>query len=93
MHRAASVPGAEEPLAISGDADVPLLFKLKFAATLGLFPDAGTGKVNTELPVFSTVTAFGLSLLVEPTAVEAKPRLGGSVKSSFNTTKFPPPAI
>ncbi len=51
---------------------------------LGLFPLPGIGKFSTALPMFSTVTVCGLSLLVEPGAVNAKFRLGGSAKSSFN---------
>jgi hypothetical protein len=33
---------------------------------LGLFPLEGTEKLNAVLPLFSTVTVCGLSLLVEP---------------------------
>jgi hypothetical protein len=50
---------------------------------LGLFPLEGTEKLNAVLPLFSTVTVCGLSLLVEPGAVGAKLRLGESAKSSF----------
>ena len=49
---------------------------------LGLFPLIGTGKLSAALPMFSTVTLCGLSLLVEPQGVAAKLRLGGSQKSS-----------
>ena len=80
---AASVPGTDELLLRSGQAEAPPLFKLKFAERLGLFPVDGIGKVNGALPEFSTVTNCGL--LVDPTAVEGNVRLGGSAKSSFTT--------
>ncbi len=51
---------------------------------LGLFPLPGIGKFSAALPTFSIVTVCGLSLLVEPGAVNAKLRLGGSTRSSFN---------
>ncbi len=82
---AASVPAAGEPALTSGHEDAAPLFRVKFAAMLGLFPLAGTGKFRAALPAFSTVTVCGLSLLVKPGAVGAKLRLGGSAKSSFNT--------
>jgi hypothetical protein len=82
---AASVPVVEEALLRSGQAEAPLLLKEKFAAMLGLLPVDGIGKVNVALPMFSTVTVWGLSVLVEPTTVLAKLRLGGSAKSSFST--------
>ena len=72
---AASVPGAEEPLLSSGQAEAPLSFNVKFAAMLGLLPVDGIGKVNVALPLFSIVTVCGLSVLVEPTSVLAKVRL------------------
>jgi hypothetical protein len=75
---AASVPAVEEPEFSNGQAEEPLLFKVKFAVMLGLLPFDGIGKVNEALPTFSTVTVCGLSLLVEPTDVLAKVRLGGS---------------
>ena len=53
---AANVPAVKEPLVTSGHAEDPLLFKLKFAVMLGLFPVDGTGKFSVALPVFSTVT-------------------------------------
>ena len=87
---AASVPAVEEPLLRSGQAEVPLLFKMKFAAMLGLLPAEGTEKLNAALPKFSTVTVCGLSVLVEPTAALAKLRLGASARSSFNTRIFEP---
>jgi hypothetical protein len=86
---AASVPGAEEPLLTKGQAEAPLLLKVKFAAMDGLLPVDGTGNVNSALPTFSTVIVRGLSLLVEPTVVLAKVRLEASKKSSFNTRTFP----
>ena len=82
---AASVPTVEEPVMISGHADFRPLPKVKFVPMLGLFPLFGIGKFNVALPTFMTVTVRGLSLLVEPGAVNAKLTLGGSARSSFNT--------
>jgi len=90
---AASVPAVEEPVLSSGQAFAPLLLNVKFAETLGSFPLLGTGKFSAALPAFSTVTVCGLSLLVEPGAVTAKLRLGGSAKSSFNTRLLPESAM
>ena len=46
----------------------------------------GATAVSAALPKFSTVTVCGLSLLVEPTFVEAKLNDGGApAKSSFST--------
>ncbi len=84
----ASVPAAEEPLLISGQADAAPVLSVKFAVMLGLLPLDGIGKLNAALPTFSTVTVFGLSVLVAPTAVLAKVRLGGSAKSSSNARLF-----
>jgi len=78
------LPAAEEPLLISGQADAAPVLSVKFAVMLGLLPLDGIGKLNAALPTFSTVTVFGLSVLVAPTAVLAKVRLGGSAKSSSN---------
>jgi hypothetical protein len=86
---AASVAGAEELTLRTGQAEDPLLFRVKFAAMLGLLPVDGIGKVNVAFPMFSTVTVCGLSVLVEPTAVLAKVRLGGSARSSFATRPLP----
>jgi hypothetical protein len=74
----ASVPGLEldcgqvEPLPIANPGEM-----------LGFKPVAGTGNVSGALPIFVSVTVRGL--LVEPTAVDAKLRLGGSAKSNFFT--------
>ncbi len=51
---------------------------------LGLIPLLGIGKFSAALPTFSIVTVCGLSLLVAPGTVNAKFRLGGSARSSFN---------
>jgi hypothetical protein len=56
---------------------VEALSQPKFAATLGLYPVMGSGKVRVALPLLATVTVCGLSVLVEPTAVVAKVRVGG----------------
>jgi hypothetical protein len=86
---AKSVPAVEEPALISGHAEARPLPSVKLAAMLGLFPLLGTGKFNAALPTFSIVTVCGLSLLVEPGAVNAKLRLGGSAKSSFSMRLLP----
>lgn len=49
---AARVPGVEEPAPTSGQAEVPLLSKVKFVAILGLLPVDRIGKVNGALPAF-----------------------------------------
>ncbi len=85
----ASVPAAEEPELTSVHEDAPLVSRVKFAEILGLFPLPGIGKLSTALPTFSTVTVCGLSLLVAPGTVNAKVRLGGSERSSFNTRLLP----
>jgi hypothetical protein len=90
---AASVPAVVEPALTSGHEDAPLLFRVKFAEMLGLFPLLGIGKLSAVLPTFSTVTVCGLSLLVEPGAVNAKLRLGGSARSSFNALLLPESAM
>ncbi len=88
-----SVPAAVEPELTSGQADVPLLLSVKFVGMLGFIPLLGTGKFSVALPTFSTVTVCWLSLLVDPGAVNAKLRLGGSAKSSFNTRLLPESAM
>jgi hypothetical protein len=86
---ATSVPVVEAPALISGHEDTPLLFSVKFAEIFGLFPLLKTGKFSAALPMFSKVTDWGLSLLVEPMTVAAKLKLGGSAKSSLNTRLLP----
>ena len=78
---AASVPADEAVLPINGQAVPPVLFNVKFVDMLGLLPLDGIENVKVEFPLFQSVTVCGLSLLVEPTAVVAKARLGGSAKS------------
>jgi hypothetical protein len=90
---AASDPAVKDPALSSGQAFGPLALKLKFVEMLGLFPPLRIGKLSAALPAFSTVTVCGLSLLVEPGAVNAKLRLGGSAKSSFKTRLLPESAI
>jgi len=68
----ASVPTDEDVLPINGQAVPPVLFNVKFDAILGLFPLVGIGSVSAVFPLFHSVTVCGLSLLVEPTAVDAK---------------------
>jgi hypothetical protein len=69
---AASVPTDEDVLPINGQAVPPVLFNVKFDAILGLFPLVGIGSVSAVFPLFHRVTVWGLSLLVEPIAVDAK---------------------
>ena len=85
----AKVPVVEDALETSGQADAPLLFNVKLVATLGLFPDAGTGRASGALPAFPIVTVCGLSALVVPTCVLAKFRMGGLEKSTFATELLP----
>jgi hypothetical protein len=68
----ASVPADEAVLPINGQAVPPVLFRVKFAAILGLFPLVGIGSVSAIFPLFHSDTVCGLSLLVELTAVDAK---------------------
>ena len=86
---AASDPAVEELALTSGHAVAPLLARVKFAAMFGLFPVEGMGKFSIALPIFLTVTVRGLSLLAEPTCVEAKVRDGGSAKSNSFTALLP----
>jgi hypothetical protein len=89
---AASV-AAEPPALTTGQADEPPLFNVKLAEMLGLLPLPGTGRLSAALPMFSTVTACGLSALVPPGAVGAKLKLGASDRSSFKTRLFPASAM
>jgi hypothetical protein len=75
---AANVPAVEEPALTSGHEDASLLFRVKFTEMIGLFPVTGAGRLSGALPIFSTVIVCGLSVLVEPTGVVTKLRLGGS---------------
>jgi len=86
---AAKVPDEEELELTKGQAEVTLLLSVKLVAMLGLSPVAGTGKLSGALPILCTVTVCGLSLLVAPTAVVAKVKLGGLAKSSFTTWPVP----
>src|SRR4030088_2239850 len=63
---------------------VELLSIVNPAAMLGFKPATGTGKVSAAFPILVTVTVCELP--VEPTAVDAKVRLGASAKSSFTST-------
>ena len=45
--------------------------------------------VNAVVPTFATVTDCGLSVLLDPTLVAAKFRLGGFAKSTLNTSLLP----
>jgi len=67
-----SIPADEAVLPINGQAVPPVLFQEKFAAILGLFPLDGIGSVSAVFPLFHRVTVCGLSLLVDPTFVDAK---------------------
>src|SRR6266567_449401 len=82
----ANVPGLELDMSCG---QVELLSIVNPAAMLGFKPVPGTGNVSVALPIFVSVTVCGLSLLVEPTAVDAKVRLGASAKSNFTTALLP----
>jgi hypothetical protein len=82
---AASVPAALLPEPTIGQALEPVPFSVKFVAMEGLLPEVGIGKLSVAFPLFHTVTVLGLSLLVEPAAVVAKLRLGGSETSIFSS--------
>jgi hypothetical protein len=77
----------------SGHAIPPVLFMLKLAEILGFVPVAGIGNVNAAFPIFENRTVFGLSLLVEPTLVEAKVKLGPVPSAIFSTLPVPESAI
>src|SRR5258708_6000904 len=94
MGRMQEVPCASEPtveavLVSSGQAVLPVLLRVKLAAMLGLLPLAGTGKFSGALPMFSSVTVFGLSLLIAPTAVAAKLSVGSGFTASSRTDLVP----
>lgn len=46
-----------------------------------MVPELGTTRASDVLPMFDTVTVFGLSVLVDPTLVAAKVREGASARS------------
>jgi hypothetical protein len=74
-------PGASEavepePLPVTGQAEAKVLSRVKLEEMLGSLPEAGMGKMRLALPPFSMVTVCGLSLLVAPKAVLAKPSEG-----------------
>src|SRR5580658_2466384 len=82
----ASVAGVGDPaLRIWQEKGSVELF-VKFAGMLGFWPLAGTGKLSATLPRFSSVTVCGLSVLMEPMAVDAKCNVGASLRSSLSTT-------
>ena len=74
----AKVPGEEALDGIRGQAEVTLLFNVNFVEMLGFFPAIGIGKVRAALPLLTSVTVCGLSLLVEPMFVGAKVSDGAS---------------
>lgn len=76
-----------------GHAVPPVLFKLKLVDMLGFVPVAGIGKVKAALPMFEKMTVFGLSLLVEPTLVDAKERPGPVPRAIFSTMPVPESAM
>src|ERR1700691_5923042 len=79
---AASVPAVDDERTSGQVVDAS---RVKLAETLGFSPDPGTGKLSGALPMLLSVTAFGLSLLCEPTLVLAKLRLGGVARGSSST--------
>ena len=80
---AASEPGVLVVLPISGQVPLLVLFNVKLAEMLGLFPLVGIGKLSTAFPLFATVTVRTPSVeSVEPTLVAVgKLRDGGSLRS------------
>jgi len=92
----AIVPAVNDVLLIVGQAVLPVVDRLKFADEdkLGLVPEAGIDIVSGILPMFVTVTVCGLSLLVEPTAVDVKAKLGATVEiGTLMTRLFPVSAM
>jgi hypothetical protein len=69
---------AAAPVLTSGQRFCPLLDSVKFPVTPGLLPLEGIAKLSGDVPMFSRVTVFGLSLLVDPGAVIANVMLGAS---------------
>jgi len=91
---AANVPADPEVVVSSGQAVLPTLFRLKLVPErFGSVPVPGIGNVSAVVPRFSSVTVFGLSLLVEPTVVEAKFRVGAVPRFSLTTTLLVASAI
>jgi hypothetical protein len=85
---AARVPADGAELPVTGHGVAPELLKEKFVEILGLFPLGGMENLSAVPPLFNRVTNCGLSLLVDPTAVEEKLRLGASARSSFTIRLF-----
>src|ERR1700722_13669772 len=98
----ARVPGVLLVLPGSGQVPLLVLFSVKLAEMLGLFPLVGIGKFSTAFPLLANVTVRTPSVeSVEPTLVAVgKLRDGGSLRSiSFTallfwsaTNKFPLPS-
>ena len=63
---------------------------MKLAETLGFSPVPGTGNVSAALPMFRSVTVFGLSVLSVPTFELPKLKLGGVAKFSSSPTSPDP---
>jgi hypothetical protein len=69
----ARVAGLDELVTTGHVVELP---RLKFVEMLGLLPEAGVGKMSMPVPLFSIVIVCGLSLLVEPTGVDTKLKVG-----------------
>jgi len=90
---AASDP-ADEEVVTRGQAVLPVLVRLKLVPErFGSLPVPGMGSVSAAVPMFSSVTVCGLSLLVLPTTVDAKLRVGAVARFSFTTSLLVASAI
>src|SRR5579875_1442457 len=80
MGKVQELPAASDPWedVVSRIGHVADASIAKFAEIDGFCPVAGAGKFSVALPLFSSVTVFGLSLLVALTAVAAKLSVGAS---------------
>lgn len=84
-------PDALLLLPTSGQELLPLLLSVKLVEEiLGSFPEEGIGKLRAVLPMFSTVTVCGLSLLVLPTAVVGTKVNEGGVLTTISFTALLP---
>jgi hypothetical protein len=89
LMKSVHVPGASEPgAAVVPSGHVELPPSTKFVEMLGSVPVVGIN-VSAALPMFSSSSVCGLSLLVLPTLVDAKLRLGGVAREiSFTRLLF-----
>ena len=88
----AIVPAVNDVLLIDGQAVLPVVVRVKFVDEdkLGFVPELGIDIVSGVLPMFVTVTVCGLSVLVDPTAVDANVKLGATVEIGILMTRLFP---